>query len=477
VKKIVITIFFFLCIYIIIGSNIGKNNKLLTSLSSFFPEKFSKFIKQNFFVFYYRDEQEKKINKNKAIIEKQNKVIKFKNHQLKNNSFVIEDQFRKYKKQIIFTKVKNTPNPGNDNLEKFQTTSIVSGVVDMGGGTSFLREYENFIYLVSSKGIISFLEKSRIQENNLNFTSIPSNIVEVIGYNDFFYKWGVGIKSFIIHKNKVYLSFTDMPKENCYNTSIIVSELNKDYLNFSDFFRGKECVNEKNSYGEFAAIQGGGKIELFQNNEILFSVGDYRFRDMAQDPENIFGKIIAINLDTKDYRLVSMGHRNVQGIYYDKKKNLIFISEHGPKGGDEINILNLSNTYKEKVPNFGWPISSYGEHYGKPNTEENLKKYKKAPLNKSHIDFGFIEPSKYFNPAIAPSTILKIDKKNESKILLGSMLKKSIYEFNLDNKNNLLNSKNIFLGERVRDFLYLKDEEKLLVFLENSASIAIYNYR
>ena len=323
-KKIVITIFFFLCIYIIIGSNIGKNNKLLTSLSSFFPEKFSKFIKQNFFVFYYRDEQEKKINKNKAIIEKQNKVIKFKNHQLKNNSFVIEDQFRKYKKQIIFTKVKNTPNPGNDNLEKFQTTSIVSGVVDMGGGTSFLREYENFIYLVSSKGIISFLEKSRIQENNLNFTSIPSNIVEVIGYNDFFYKWGVGIKSFIIHKNKVYLSFTDMPKENCYNTSIIVSELNKDYLNFSDFFRGKECVNEKNSYGEFAAIQGGGKIELFQNNEILFSVGDYRFRDMAQDPENIFGKIIAINLDTKDYRLVSMGHRNVQGIYYDKKKKSNF---------------------------------------------------------------------------------------------------------------------------------------------------------
>tara|TARA_B110000003_G_scaffold276490_1_gene323278 strand:- start:17233 stop:18657 length:1425 start_codon:yes stop_codon:yes gene_type:complete len=474
VKKIFTGVFLVLILYILIGSNIGTNNKIITNISSALPEKLSQFIKENIFIFYYKDQREEKLKKVNNIIEKQNKILKFKNQQLKHNSFIIEDQFRKNKKQIKFTKIDS--NLSDSNLEKFQTTSIVSGVVDMGGGTSFIKEYENNIYLVSSKGIISYLQKSEIEENNLKFTSIPSNIVDVIGYQDFFDKWGVGIKSFIIHENKIYISFTDMPNDNCYTTSIIVSQLNKNYLNFTDFFRTNECIKEKNSYGEFAAIQGGGKIELYKNNEILLSIGDYRYRDMAQNEESIFGKIIAINLDTRKHRLISMGHRNVQGIYYDNKNDLIYMTEHGPKGGDEINFLNFKNEDRKKVPNFGWPISSYGEHYGKANTEKNLKKYKKAPLNKSHINFGFIEPLKYFNPAIAPSTILKIKKNNETKILLGSMLEKSIYEFNLDHKNNIIDNKIIFLGDRVRDFIYLEDIKKLLIFLENSASLGIYSY-
>ena len=60
------------------------------------------------------------------------------------------------------------------------------------------------------------------------------------------------------------------------------------------------------------------------------------------------------------FDLISIGHRNHQGLFYytDEFKNQFVInSEHGPKGGDEININNLKDN---KVQNFGWPISSYG---------------------------------------------------------------------------------------------------------------------
>ena len=78
-------------------------------------------------------------------------------------------------------------------------------------------------------------------------------------------------------------------------------------------------------------------------------------------------------------------------------------TEHGPLGGDEVNI-NKNIFYKN---NYGWPISSYGEHYPNMVSEDA---YEKAPLYKSHSQYGFIEPIKYFVPSIGISQILKVEK-------------------------------------------------------------------
>lgn len=473
-KKILTAVLLVLISYIWIGSNIGSNDKVLTTISSAIPERLSQFIKENIFIFHYKKQQGKKINDLNQLVLNQNNELEFKNKQLQANSFLIENELRSKKKKIIFNKI-NTQY--DDKFIKYRTTNIISGVVAEGGGTSYIQEYEKIIYLVSSKGIISFINQNNFTAESLDFTTIPSNIVKIIGYEEFFYKWGAGIKSFLIKDGKIYISFTDMPKLNCYNTSIIVADLNNIYLNFTDFFRKKECVKEKNIYGEFARIQGGGKIEDFKNNEILFSIGTYRFRDLAQDKKSIFGKIISINLDTKNHKIISMGHRNVQGLYYDKVKNMLYISEHGPKGGDEINFLDLNEKLHNQTPNFGWPISSYGYHYGKPESEKIKSKYKKAPLLKSHKSHGFIEPIKYYNSAIAPSKILKISNDSGSKILLGSMLKEAIFDLTLKNDNIIMAEEIIFFGERVRDFILLKDTMRLLVFLENTASLAIINLR
>ena len=81
---------------------------------------------------------------------------------------------------------------------------------------------------------------------------------------------------------------------------------------------------------------------------------------MPQNKNSLFGKIIKFNLKEKKITLISMGHRNPQGLIFDEDKNILISTEHGPRGGDEINIIKLEQNL---IPNYGWPIASYGEHY------------------------------------------------------------------------------------------------------------------
>ena len=158
---------------------------------------------------------------------------------------------------------------------------------------------------------------------------------------------------------------------------------------------------KNNSYGEFQPIQSGGVVEDFDEDHFLLTTGEFRFRDHAQNNNSVFGKILLINKNNGDYKIISKGHRNAQGLFYDKENNIIVNTEHGPFGGDEVNI----NKNIFQINNYGWPISSYGEHY--PNMVSK-DAYDKAPLYKSHLKYGFIEPVKYFVPSIGISQILKV---------------------------------------------------------------------
>ena len=107
---------------------------------------------------------------------------------------------------------------------------------------------------------------------------------------------------------------------------------------------------------------------------------------------------------------------------FDKDSNHIFSSEHGPKGGDEINVIKDN----KQIQNFGWPIASYGEHYDRAG-EDKSKLYKFAPLYKSHKDYGFIEPEVKFIPSIGISEVILLKLFNE-KILIASSLGNNISE-------------------------------------------------
>ena len=162
-----------------------------------------------------------------------------------------------------------------------------------------------------------------------------------------------------------------------------------------------------------------------------------------------------------------MGHRNPQGLYYDKENNFLIETEHGPQGGDEINLIQVDRLNKNKIPNYGWAIVSAGEHYG-GKISRNKEKYEKYPLFKSHSEYGFVEPLKSFVPSIGISEITKI---KNNKYVVSSLKDKSLYFFELNENQEIINIKRVEVFERVRD-LKFKDD-KLYFFLEDTPSIGI----
>ena len=277
----------------------------------------------------------------------------------------------------------------------------------------------------------------------------------------------------MIDNDNIYVSYIGERENNCYDLKIITSKINKDYLNFKEFHKTSTCVNENNAHGFWAHQGAGGRIIKLDDNNLLFTTGDFRNRPLAQDLDNDFGKILKINIQNKKTNVVSFGHRNPQGLYYSKKFDFILSTEHGPKGGDEINI-NIKPFLE--IKNFGWPISSYGEHYSKHYTKEILKE---APLNKSHKKFGFEEPIKFFDPSIGISQVVSINE-IETEFLIGAMgneIKEQdlgIHYIKLNKeRNKIVNHSYIPLNERVRDMIISKDKKTIIIFLETTSSLAI----
>ena len=127
--------------------------------------------------------------------------------------------------------------------------------------------------------------------------------------------------------------------------------------------------------------------------------------------------------------------------------------------------------YQDIIQNYGWPISSYGEHAGGKTKESNIKRYEKYPFYKSHSKYGFIEPLTSFSPSIGISEIVKIGKNN---YVVSSMKDRSLYFFELNEQRKIVNLDRVEVTERVRDLKFNKG--KLYLFLEDTASIGVINF-
>jgi len=195
-----------------------------------------------------------------------------------------------------------------------------------------------------------------------------------------------------IKNKRVYISYSK-EVENGQTTALGFGTLNNNKLeNFKDIFI---------ALGEAKGrIHFGSRITFDEKNQIFLSIGERGNRENAQNLENHFGKTIRIADDgsiPKDNPFVGMknrlseiwsyGHRNPQGLVYDLKSKQLFEMEHGPRGGDEINVI-------KKGRNYGWPIQSYGSEYMLPLSvgEEKVK--------------GVEQPFKFYDPSIAPCGLI-----------------------------------------------------------------------
>ena len=362
-------------------------------------------------------------------------------------------------------------------------TGFYAGINQYSPGSGHISFYENNLVIISSRGMLAYKEINT--GDNVSFKKIKNNINNYIGLSQFEKGRNFSLKDLFIFKNKIFISYTEEIKKDCWNISVIYGDINYENIKFTKLFSPKNCVHSKDNIDkEFSGGQSGGRIVSFDDNHILLSVGDFVSRHLAQNKSSVNGKIIKININNSDYKLISMGHRNPQGLLFDKENNFLLETEHGPRGGDEINLIDLNDINQDKIPNYGWAISSYGEHYGGKENINNKKKYEKYPLYKSHSEHGFIEPLKVYEPSVGISNIVKIGK---NKYVHGSMGgpfgrgreynpekragDKSLFFFELNEKKQIINHKQVKVFERIRD-LGFKDNQ-LYLFMENTASIGV----
>ena len=142
----------------------------------------------------------------------------------------------------------------------------------------------------------------------------------------------------------------------------------------------------------------GGRMTFLPDNTLLVTVGDgFDFREDAQNRANHIGTIVRVSETGKvpaDNPYVddpaalpevwSYGHRNAQSIIYDAGTDTVFQTEHGPRGGDELNII-------EPAQNYGWPAITYGIDYSGLRI---------SPYT-SHE--GMEQPLEYWDPSFGPS--------------------------------------------------------------------------
>lgn len=456
-KKLLLVSFFLLIGYFFVSQMI--NNKSYFGIKSLFSNEIKYKIKKTLYPHKILKEQEVALRKQRETIKSLEKYI-----------FSYELKTKEIGENIFIKKSKTNILP-NMVINKFTLLNgFYFGIHELVPGSGFIDFHEENLILLSSRGILAYSNRNLFNQKNL--TQIKNNIENFIGYDEFIKDRWFSIKDLHIYNNKIFLSYTEQVKDNCWNTSVIYGDFNLQEINFKKLFSPSNCIHSKNNPDkEFNAHQSGGRIVSIDNDHILLSTGEYRNRYLAQDENKVNGKILKININNSQYKIISMGHRNPQGLYYDKENNFILSTEHGPQGGDEINLIDIKKISKKNFLNFGWPIVSEGEHYGGKSTDTK-NKYKKYPLKKPHSKFGYIEPLKSFVPSIGISEISKISK---NKYVVSSLKEQSIYFFELNENKKIKNIKKIKINERIRDLIY--NQGNLYMFLENTGSIGLISLK
>ena len=188
----------------------------------------------------------------------------------------------------------------------------------------------------------------------------------------------------------LYLSYSkDMEGTN--TTAVVSATLSEDTSSLSDVTEIFVGETRETTY------HYGSRLAFLPDGSLIVTLGDgYRYMQDAQDPALLHGKIARIMPDGSlpadnpfadgggNPAVWSYGHRNVQGLVYHSASGQLIAHEHGPKGGDELNII-------EPGKNYGWPTITYGINYdGTIITDET-----EAP--------GLEQPAVKWVPSIAPS--------------------------------------------------------------------------
>lgn len=204
-----------------------------------------------------------------------------------------------------------------------------------------------------------------------------------------------GLLDVALSPDKQWLYFTySKPVKEGSATTLARAKLDKNQLmEWQDLL----VTQSKNS----SSRHYGSRITFDTKGHVYFGVGDRGDRDNGQNTLTHTATILRLNLNgsvPKDNPFVgdskgldeiySYGHRNPQGLFYDRVTHQLWEIEHGPRGGDEINVIKAG-------ANYGWPITSHGKEYWGP-----------IKVGKAEEMEGIEPPVKVYVPSIAPGSLV-----------------------------------------------------------------------
>mgnify|MGYP003998836061 CR=1 FL=1 len=198
-----------------------------------------------------------------------------------------------------------------------------------------------------------------------------------------------------------------------------------------------------------------GRLVFLADNKALLTFSDsepYGKRQnnglfRPEDPDLLIGKVMSLDLSSGEHEIYSKGHRNPQGLFVTPEGE-VYETEHGPKGGDELNLIVQGGDY-------GWPFESHGVNYGS-------YRWKHGDAGRHN---NFNQPIFSWVPSIAISNLLKVRNFHPSwagDFLIASLKAQSLYRMRLDESYRVKFVEQIWLGSRIRDLEEIDDSHIVL---------------
>jgi glucose/arabinose dehydrogenase len=251
----------------------------------------------------------------------------------------------------------------------------------------------------------------------------------------------------------VYLSYTEPGPNSTNGTAVARAQLSSDMKSLESVEVIFSQKPKKTGSHHF-----GSRLAFAKDGTLFITTGErFSHANEAQDLNSHLGKLIRINKDgsiPKDNPFIkdqnaqpeiwSYGHRNMQGLALNPWTGEIWEHEHGPRGGDEVNIPKAGK-------NYGWPIVSYGSHYSR------------IPIPDEHASKGFEEPHYYWTPSIAPSGMAfyksEMFPELQGDLLIGSLVLTHLNRLDLDENFKVVKEERWLedLNLRIRDVEIAKD--------------------
>lgn len=249
------------------------------------------------------------------------------------------------------------------------------------------------------------------------------------------------------------VSYTEFNPENrCYNSALAKLVLNATKLEPSSwnvrstdwnvFYRTSPCMELKRQWRAIEGHNAGGRLDWLGNGKVVFASGDYGLDGIygnpvvAQNPNNGYGKIIEVDVVNGNHRVLSIGHRNTQGIVTDDKGN-IWVTEHGARGGDELNFIREGG-------NYGWPLETLGTLYSMEPVP-NIRSYGR------HLEFT--APIYSWVPSVGLSNITQITNFHSSwdgDLLASSLKMSTLYRLRMRDRRVVFAEPIVIPGKRIR---------------------------